>query len=944
MSPLLKFAAVWPAINALLDEALNLPPSEHATWLDGLVGERGAHREALRMLLAQQAEIETDDFLQEIPRLNIDAARVPAHALVEGSHVGVYRLISEIGRGGMGTVWLAERADAMMKRRVALKLPRIIWGDAFVDRLAREREILATLEHEHIARLYDAGVDAQGRPFLAMEYVEGEPIDAYCRAKVLSVRDRVVLLQQVMAAVAHAHARLVVHRDLKPSNILVTKDGQVKLLDFGIAKLLEGDRTRETALTELGGRALTPDYASPEQIRGEPLGTASDIYSMAVVAYEVLTGARPYRLKRASAAELEEAIATVEPPLASDSASEPRMARELRGDLDSILNKALKKVAGDRYPTMEAFTHDLQRFLDGAPVEARPDGWGYRAMKFIGRYRLQVAAASAVAVALVAGTAVALWQAREAQRAAATAEAVQGFIESVFNANSGDQADPVAARATTARELLDRGAERIDRELASAPEAQLRLYNQLAAMYAGMALNERSLALQRRSLELATRLYGARSATALGAAVEIGLSLDDMGQRDQALATLLQADAVARGRRNDDDHARMMIDSSLSHVYFNADPPQGLERARRAAKIARALGMSTDGVDVLYNLAENARKAGHLSEARLALVDAVEWIRRQGNTGVLPNVLASLGEVQDELGQIEAASATFAQAIALGERVGDPRNLHVSRLKLTRFQYENRLLREALDSAGADVAWARALPPDHEFGDLPSVVMLNYGRTLVAYGDAERGLALLEEARVLLPQGSTDRMGPLLAAHADALVSLGRLNEAKADIEQALATTSRAGSRVIDAVRAVHRRYLVAAGRPEQALQDFRGNAQKAGETDTAQVRLRRQAEEAQLLLVAGRNADARTVATEGLTALERLPERRFERDAEARLTAVRGEALLRENRAAEALPVLEKALALHLAQYDPHSPATAKVRLALTKAQGLAAPLSPAR
>jgi len=469
VSPLLKFAADWPAINTLLDEALNLPASEHATWLAGLVGERGAHREALRMLLAQQAEIETDDFLQEIPQLNIDAAQAPAHALSEGSHVGVYRLISEIGRGGMGTVWLAERSDAMTKRRVALKLPRIAWGDAFVDRLAREREILATLEHQHIARLYDAGVDAQGRPFLAMEYVEGESIDAYCRANVPSVRDRIALLQQVMAAVAHAHARLVVHRDLKPNNILVTKDGQVKLLDFGIAKLLEGDRTRETALTELGGRALTLDYASPEQIRGEPLGTASDIYSMAVVAYEVLTGARPYRLKRASAAELEEAIATIEPPLASVSVSDQRVARQLRGDLDSILNKALKKIAGDRYPTMDAFAHDLQRFLDGAPVEARPDGWGYRAMKFIGRYRLQVAATSAVAVALVAGTAVALWQAREAQRAAATAEAVQGFIESVFNANSRDQANPEAARATTARELLDRGAERIDRELASAP-------------------------------------------------------------------------------------------------------------------------------------------------------------------------------------------------------------------------------------------------------------------------------------------------------------------------------------------------------------------------------------------------------------------------------------------------------------------------------------------
>jgi serine/threonine-protein kinase len=421
VTPLSPFAADWPAISALLDEALSLPASEHATWLASLMGERASHQEALRTLLAHRREVETDDFLREMPKLDI--AEPPGSGLTEGSLVGAYRLIAEIGRGGMGTVWLAERSDGTVRRRVALKLPRIVWGDTFSERLGREREILATLEHEHIARLYDAGIDAHGRPFLAMEHVEGEAIDAYCRTHALAVRQRIALLLQVMAAVAHAHARLVVHRDLKPGNILVTKTGQVKLLDFGIAKLLEGDRTRETALTELGGRALTLDYASPEQIRGEPLGTASDIYSMAVVAYEVLAGARPYRLKRASAAELEEAIATVEPSLASDSASDRRAARQLRGDLDSILNKALKKAADERYATVDAFAHDLQRYLVGEPVEARPDGLRYRAAKFVGRHRLQVAAGAVVALALVAGTSVALWQARVAREQQAQAEA-----------------------------------------------------------------------------------------------------------------------------------------------------------------------------------------------------------------------------------------------------------------------------------------------------------------------------------------------------------------------------------------------------------------------------------------------------------------------------------------------------------------------------------------
>jgi tetratricopeptide (TPR) repeat protein/predicted Ser/Thr protein kinase len=315
------------------------------------------------------------------------------------------------------TVWLAERADGMVKRRVALKLPRAVWGDAFAERLEREREILASLEHEHIARLYDAGVDAQGRPFLAMEFVEGEPIDAYCRAQALSVRERVALLLQVMAAVAHAHTRLVVHRDLKPANILVSTDGRVKLLDFGIAKLLEGDRTQGTALTEMGGRALTPDYASPEQIRGESLGTATDIYSMAVVAYEVLAGARPYRLKRGTAAEIEEAVANVEPQLASAAATTPEARKALRGDLDAILNHGLKKLTTQRYPSMEVFAQDLQRYLQSEPVLARPDSRRYRASKFARRHALAISMTSALSCAVLVGAAISLWQARIAREA-----------------------------------------------------------------------------------------------------------------------------------------------------------------------------------------------------------------------------------------------------------------------------------------------------------------------------------------------------------------------------------------------------------------------------------------------------------------------------------------------------------------------------------------------
>lgn len=278
----------WPTISRRLDEALSLAPAQRDAWL-GTLGEPEAIKDKLRRLLGDPAAVETTDFLRNLPRLTLGAADLASGGAADGAQagavIGPYRLIRQLGVGGMGQVWLAERADGLLERQVALKLPRLSWGAAsFADRMARERNILASLAHPNIARLYDAGLAADGRPFLALEYVDGQFIDAYATAGKLGVRERVELIVQVARAVAHAHARLVVHRDLKPSNILVDARGQAHLLDFGIAKLVDpqiGDDAQASQLTQATGRALTPDYASPEQIRGDVIGTASDIYSLA---------------------------------------------------------------------------------------------------------------------------------------------------------------------------------------------------------------------------------------------------------------------------------------------------------------------------------------------------------------------------------------------------------------------------------------------------------------------------------------------------------------------------------------------------------------------------------------------------------------------------------------------------------------------------------------
>lgn len=509
MTALDALSARWPALNALLDEALALPAAERSRWLESLAGEQAGLKDTLRDLLATHAGVETGDFLGTLPKLPpSDEARATDDEPRSGDTVGPYRLISELGHGGMGAVWLAERADGQLKRQVALKLPRMAWGGGLAERLARERDILASLAHVNIARLYDAGVDQQGRPYLAMECVKGQPIDVHCRERALPLRARIELLLQVCDAVAHAHSRLVVHRDLKPSNILVTAEGQVRLLDFGIAKLMEGNSAQETALTRLSGRALTLDYASPEQIRGEPLGTASDVYSLGVVAYELLTGTRPYRLKRGSAAELEEAIVSADAPRASDAATEPALKQRLRGDLDAILGKALNKDAAQRYATMTALAEDLDRHLQGFAVLARPESRAYLARKFIQRHRLPVASATAVVLALGIGMGTALWQTGVARESLTntkrTLERENTARDLYFEAFSKIAAwDPATfSEPRSVVTLLHRTLEQLEARYKDHPDRRLALLELVATQLPYMGDYEGALRVSQRYIDL----------------------------------------------------------------------------------------------------------------------------------------------------------------------------------------------------------------------------------------------------------------------------------------------------------------------------------------------------------------------------------------------------------------------------------------------------------
>jgi serine/threonine-protein kinase len=395
---------IWTRISPLLNEALELEPARRGDWLESLAPEHSDLRETLRQLLQADSGLETRDFFPCLAQLD------DIH-LSAGARVGPYKLIRPLGAGGMAVVWLAERADGAMRRQVALKLPRMaLLHHNLAARMAHERDIVAALEHPNIARLYDAGVDASGRPYLALEYVDGVPIDQYCRAHPLTLEQRLALFLQIARAVSFAHGRLIVHRDLKPSNILVTDGGGVRLLDFGIAGLLQLELSAGVQHTQFGTRAFTPSYAAPEQFTGHAISAATDVYSLGVILYELLTGTSPYPVRTTSRAALEQAVLEDEPPLASTVAKARTDRRALRGDLDSILAKALKKSPAERYLSVDAFAADIERHESGHPILARPLSRWYRARKFARRNAPILSFATAVVASLAVGLGIAVWQ------------------------------------------------------------------------------------------------------------------------------------------------------------------------------------------------------------------------------------------------------------------------------------------------------------------------------------------------------------------------------------------------------------------------------------------------------------------------------------------------------------------------------------------------------
>jgi serine/threonine protein kinase len=786
-------------VLALLKSALELPVDQRVAWLDTLEASRPRLKDTVVEFLQRHAEHETGDVLNTLSNYtgsdadSLSGTQAPA----SGNVIGPYRLLRAIGEGGMSSVWLAERDDGVIKRKIALKLPHWWALSKLTDRAVQERDILASLEHTNIARLYDAGITSDGRPYLALEFIEGKPIDIYCREHELDARGRVELAVQVTRAVAYAHSRLVVHRDLKPSNILVDAQGQVHLLDFGIAKLLEEGTVASKVLTRVGARVLTPEYASPEQIMGEPVTTGSDVYSLGVVLYELLCGKLPYEFKSATVTDWEILSSEIAPP--SDTA-EPKIARSLRGDLDTIVLKALKKERADRYETAAALADDLESYLHGDPVMAQPDSAGYRLRKFAQKNRIAVGAVTAVVLALAAGLAVATWQLRIAREEKRHAEEVKEFVASIFRS-----ADPyfTGNHTMSAAQLLTLAKERIDAEMASQPRSGSELLTIVGEAQSNMEQYDEARATLDAAIKQASRTAG--DSDLYSAQALVTLASIDLNEGHYDVAKLKLDAAIPVLRRYGKPAARSLVNALASRGYIaveDGDHDTSIANNREAVDLAVAELGKTNSETILATrqLAQAYQMAGKIPEAvefaKQANDSALASYGSGGRNALLVETEDVYGRALADSGKLEEGIAHLQNAVnsaaaAFGEKSGSVASkltwLARAQQKLGDLPAAVTSLERACKSATSDLDRARA--------------SASLGVALLGARQLDRAVEVLEQATADLKKLDTNEASwwpNSIATYGIALALAGKSDAAERVVREGLSSGIARGSGLAD--------------------------------------------------------------------------------------------------------------------------------------------------
>ncbi len=846
--------ADWDAVGDLIEAALERPAAERRPYLrQACAGDDHRYATAERLLafaeratgfLDQPAAAQVAELLQEAVT---DPESDPAAATAAmPERIGSWRLLRELGRGGMGTVYLAERADADFHHQVAIKLVRSGLGVAeLAARFKYERQILATLDHPHIARLYDGGVTNDGLPYFVMEYVEGQRIDRYCDAHRLDIDARLDLFAQVCGAVAYAHRKLVVHRDLKPANILVDATGAVKLLDFGVAKLVGGatDEPGETdaPVTRAGYRLLTPEYASPEQFLGTPVSTATDVYSLGVLLYALLGGGSPYRVEGTGARAVEKAVLDGEPDRPSNArtaeiadargTTPDRLRRRLQGDLDTITLTALRKTPEERYASVDALIEDVRRHRARLPIVARPQTFGYRAGRFVRRHRAGVAMSALLAASLLAGSAATLWQARAATLEAQKASRIRDFLVGIFEVNDPDAS---SGETITARELLDNGAARIDVELAGEPEVRAGIQAVLGTVYRKLGLLEdarphlesaltqrrtgratveelaasltdlasleyaagrytEAETLQREALDIRLRADGATSVAYAAVALDLAGSLRARGEHEAAAPWYETALRIQRLAGDSGAVARVLNGYGLLKVGAG-EVNEGIELLAHAVALRKAEHgpVHTEVAVTLCNLAFARQRAGDYDGAGSAFDEclAIRRARLDPDHPDIGRTLNNMALLAEARGDLAAADSLHRRALEIRQRAFGAFSPEVagSLNNLAVLAYRRGDLAGAAASFRDVLAqWRELVGDDH-----PNTIttLNNLGMTLNAAGELTASESVLREALAGRRRVLGDEHPQVAESHAnlaDLLTKMGRYREAEAENLAAIA-------------------------------------------------------------------------------------------------------------------------------------------------------------
>jgi len=796
----------WKRIELILDHTLDLAERERAAFLEQLAAEDPDLRQQVDRLLS--AERAAGDFLES-------PAAVAAAPLLDelggldlswdalqraGSTVGPYRLLEEIGRGGMGTVFLAERVDGGFEQRVALKLiKRGMDSEGILARFLRERQILARLEHAHIARLLDGGLTPEGQPYFAMELIVGEPITDFCARHDLSTARRLEVFAAACEAVAYAHERRIVHRDLKPSNILVTADGTVKLLDFGVAKMLqpEGEGSSRTLP---GGQALTPEFAAPEQLAGEPVTPAADVYSLGLVLFQLLTGEWPPRPAGAPPGIARPPV-TPEPPGVAANLRLRRSRREpwrrLRGDLHTIVGKALHEEAQRRYPSADALLDDVRRYQEGFPITARPDTVAYRAMKLARRQRPALIAAALLSLALGAGWAATSRQAEIAARERAKQQAVKQVAFGVLRLW-----DPQGLEeAGSVRTLLERFAAPLPADLAAQPEVRAEVQGRVAELFSGLGMYELAGSWLEQSVALRRQMYGEQSpevAEALRQLAEHRLVTGKLAEAERLAGTALD---VQRKVASDAASVAPFLSTEATILRMTGQyaPAEARLRQAVAAKETALGNQHPEVADGLENLGAVLSLQGRYGEAETAMTRVLDIRRTSDGTarGDLAESLEGLACVYETMGRHEAAQPLYHEILRPAQEprkalwdapdeatAATPGELHrQAKVLFARGEYSAA---ERLFAAVLERRRQLLVAPHPELAE----ILYQLGGVRVHLGDYESAVQLLGESVAMNRQlygGEHAELANALAYQAAALTELGAADQAAELLEEAMA-------------------------------------------------------------------------------------------------------------------------------------------------------------